>query len=242
MRNKNKIALLKEFNLSRIKTNFVESTLFKDENNIKICGSLDSFYEAPLLFANLSNDIYASGIDILFNTIIKLFDLNKNIQVIIAIKNGLDKGFIRKWVDFLSQKTDLSGRWVFINSEINLSKFLAASDMLLLPNRINYKTSIHYLGMNYGSVPIANKIGIFDDSIIDIFDDISKGCGFKTKTNFIKEDVANDLFFNTVIKSLQMYYNNPNSWNLLIKNCLNQDSSWDFETLEKYNQIYKKLS
>ena len=51
-----------------IKTNFVDPTLFKGEE-AKIFGSLDSFYDAPLLFANPSTEIFANGVDILFNTI-----------------------------------------------------------------------------------------------------------------------------------------------------------------------------
>ena len=131
LREKNKIAILKEFSADRIKTNFVDPTLFKGEN-IRIYGSLDSFYDAPILFANPTTEIFANGVDILFNTILKLFELHKNIQVILCIKDGMNAGFIKNWIEFFANNKYLNGKWVFIDGEINLPKILAASDMILI--------------------------------------------------------------------------------------------------------------
>ena len=240
LRGKNKTAILKEFSLDRIKTNFVDPTLFKGEN-VKIYGSLDSFYDAPLLFANPTNEVFANGVDILFNSILKMFELHKNIQIIICIKDGMNSSFIKNWIEFLSENKYLNGKWVFIDGAINLPKFLAASDMILIPRRANLTTSEHFIAMNYGCVPVVARSGILNDTISDIFDDISDGCGFKTKSGLITEDDSNEIFINTLLKALNLYQNNPNSWNLLIKNCLNYDSNWNFKTLEKYNQIYNEL-
>ena len=240
LRKFNKKAILKEFSEDRIKTNFVDPTLFKGEN-VKIVGSLDSFYDSPILFANPNTEIFANGTDILFNTILKLFELHKNIQVIICIKDGLKLNFVNNWIDFLSQNKYLKGRWVFIDGDINKQKFLAASDMILIPRRANMTTQEHYLAMNYGCVPVVSRSGILNDTISDIFDDITNGCGFKTKVGLLTEEDTNEVFLSPVIKALNLYQNNPSSWNLLIKNCLNHPSGWSFKILEKYNQIYKKV-
>ena len=237
---KNKRALLKEFSADRIKTNFVDPTLFKGEN-IKIIGNLDSFYDAPILFANPSNEIFTQGVDILFNTILKLFELHKNIQVVICIKDGLQVNFIKTWVEFLSKNKYLNGRWVFIDGEINLPKFLSASDMMLLPRRANMTSVEHFLAMHYGCVPIVARNGILHDTISDIFDDINLGTGFKTKGSLLLEENSNELFIVPTLKALNIYQNNPSSWNLLIRNCMNKPCGWDFKTLEKYNKIYKDL-
>ena len=239
-RGKNKELLLKELSYDRIKTNFVDSSLFKNED-YKIIGSLDSFYDAPLFFANPSVDTFANGIDILFNTILKLYELHKNIQVIICIKDGLKNSFIRSWIDFLAKQKYLNGKWVFIDGDINLPKFLAGSDIILIPRRINMATSEHYIAMRYGCVPVVSKNGNLDDTVIDIFDDIVNGCGFKTKKNLLTEEDVNELFITPVMKALNLYQNNPASWNLLIKNCLNHDSNWSFKILEKYDKIYNEM-
>ena len=134
-----------------------------------------------------------------------------------------------------------NGKWVFIDGEINLPKFLSASDMILLPKRTNSTGIEHFIAMNYGCVPIASRSGILNDTIPDIFDDIADGCGFKTKTSLLVDEDVNELFLTPVMKAINLYQNNPNSWNLLIKNCLNKDFNWNFEILEKYNQIYQEL-
>ena len=130
---------------------------------------------------------------------------------------------------------------MFIDGDINLPKFLSASDMILIPRRANITSIEHYLAMHYGCVPIVSRSGILNDTIADIFDDINLGCGFKTKTSLLSADNANELFIATILKALNIYQNNPSSWNLLVKNCLNNPCGWNFKTLEKYNKIYKDL-
>lgn len=239
-RSKNKTALLKEFSADRIKTNFIDPTLFKEEKP-QIIGDLDSFYDAPLFFALVTPEIFATGADIVFNTILKLFELHKNIQVIIAMKDGLKTSFIKSWIEFLKKDRYINGKWVFIDGEINLPKFLAGSDMILIPRRANITTPEHYLAMHYGCVPIVTRNGILNDTIADVFDDINLGCGFKTKTSLLIEEDANEIYLIPVMKALGIYQNNPASWNLLIKNCLNKNCGWNFKMLEKYNKIYEEL-
>ena len=102
-------------------------------------------------------------------------------------------------------------------------------------------TPEHFIAMHYGCVPIVSRCGILNDTIADIFDDISSGCGFKTKTGLLMEGDANEAFLVPVTKALNIYQNNPSSWNLLIKNCMNKESDWSFKILEKYDKIYKDL-
>ena len=239
-REKNKIALLKELSSDRIKTNFIDPTLFKNED-VEIIGNLDSFYNAPILFVPMTTEIFAHGGDIAFNTVLKLFELHKNIQVIFTIKDGFKSNYIKSWIDFLKKDKYLNGKWIFIDGDINLPKFLAGSDMILLPRRANMTTPEHYLAMHYGCIPIISRNGILNDTISDIFDDINLGSGFKTKTSLLSDEDANELFLTPVIKALNIYQNNPSSWNLLIKNCLKQNTGWTFKILEKYNKIYKDL-
>ena len=239
-RNKNKSVLLKEFASDRIKTNFMDPTLFKNQSPL-VLGNLDSFYEGPLLFYCSSNEIFANGIDILFNSVLKLLELHKNIRIIICIKDGLNNNFIKSWVEFLAGNKYFNGRWVFIDGEINQSKFLAGTDMILIPRRINMTSPEHFLAMYYGCVPIVARSGILNDTVVDIFDDITLGCGFKTKNSLLTEDDNPDIFLSPLMKALNLYQNNPSSWRLLIKNCMKHDSRWNFKILERYNKIYQEL-
>ena len=44
----------------RIKTNFIDPTLFKGEG-VKIVGNLDSFYDAPLFLVHANTEIFSTG-------------------------------------------------------------------------------------------------------------------------------------------------------------------------------------
>ena len=113
--------------------------------------------------------------------------------------------------------------------------------MILIPQRYNTTSIEHLIAMKYGCVPIVSKIGHLNDLIPDIFDDISGGCGLKTKLSLLTNEDANQLFLTPVLKAINLYQNNPNSWNLLIKNCLLKDFSWNFKILEKYDKVYQEL-
>ena len=242
LRHKNKTYILKEFSKERIQTKFLDINLFRNED-FAVHGYLDSFYEAPLIFIQGEpNEIYSQGLDIIFNTIFKLFELNKNVQVIINIPNGLNNNYIKTRISFLEKNYSYNGRWLFIDGELNKEQFFASSDMIFLPARNNPTSNEHYIAMKYGCIPITSRVGIYNDTISDIFDDITYGCGFKTKTTLDTEDDANEIYLKTVFKALNLYTQNPSSWNLLIKNAINYDSDWRFDTIEKYNNIYETVS
>ena len=240
LRGQNKTYLLKEFSSQRVKTKFMDIRLFKEENYV-VKGYLDSFYGAPLIFAKFSNDVFKDGIDIAFSTILKLFELRKNMQVIVNIPEGLKNNYVKSWVEFMENNSTFDGRWVFIDGEINAEQFYASSDIMLLPRRLN-SSNVEYLkGMNLGCIPVASRTGILNDTITDIFDDMVLGCGFKTRDLILNNEKANDDYASVLTKALNLYTNNPSSWNLLIKNAMNYDSSWNFEIIEKYNELYELL-
>lgn len=238
LRAKNKSHLLKEFSEKRVKTRFVDLSLFKDENYV-IKGYLDSFFDAPLIFAKFSTDIFNEGVDIAFDVILKLFEQRKNIQVIINISQGLKNNFVKSWVEFLEQNSALDGRWLFINDEINVEQFYASADIALFPTRANIPDKEHYKAMKFGCIPVASRNGILNDTVTDIFDDMILGCGFKTKTSLLTKANANEIYLETLSKALNLFINTNSSWNLLIKNAMNYDSGWNFEVIEKYNEIYE---
>lgn len=95
--------------------------------------------------------------------------------------------------------------------------------------------------MKYGCVPVALRNGIYNDTISDIFDDMTLGCGLKTKTSINTEEDISESFNAVVTKALNLYTNNPASWKLLIKNAMNYNAGWTFDKIEKFNRIYSAL-
>ena len=240
-RTKNKKTIIKEFSSSSIKTKFIDETIFRTPDYAKICGYLDTFYSAPLLFANPKSEVFEEGVDILFSTLLKLFERNRNIQMIISIKNGLKNNYIKSVVDFLEENKIFMGRWVYIDDDLNPAKIYSSADIYLYPARICDKSVKHLTGIHYGCVPIVSNAGLLNDAVIDIFDDISDGNGFKVKQSLLYEDENTNLYINTLEKALDLYNNNPSSWNIIVKNCINTNTGWDFSKLEHINQIYENI-
>lgn len=240
-RAKNKKTIIKEFSSDYIKTNFTDKTIFKNPDMVKIYGYLDSFYDAPLLFANPEPDIFAEGTDILFGTIFKLFERNRNIQIILSIKDGLKNNHIKSAVDFLNENRINMGKWVYIDDEVNLAKVFSASDLFLYPARICTGDIKHLLSLKYGCVPVVAKTGILNDGVVDIYDDIVNGNGFKTRQSLLKEDENTNVYINCLEKALELYNRNSAGWNIITKNCITADTGWSFEKLERYNKIYQKI-
>ena len=95
--------------------------------------------------------------------------------------------------------------------------------------------------MELGCIPVAARVGILNDTVADIFDDMVFGCGFKTKKSLLNDADAEEDYLEILNKALNLYTNNHSSWNLLIKNAMNYDARWSFEIIEKYNEIYEML-
>ena len=234
----NKIYLLKELSYDRIRTKFTDTKLFNSEEN-KIYGYLDSIEEAALILCKFT-DMNIQETDVAINTILKLFELKRNIQLILNISYIENNTRIKPLIDFLESNSAFDGRWIFIEGKINFNQFLAASDMIFLPQKENRVRTEHFEAINLGCVPVVNrKNGLFNDTVIDIFDNMLSGNGFKTEEvqNFSDEEK----FFNAALKALNLFSHNPSSWNKIIKNCLNTETGWNFEVIEKYNSIYNKI-
>ena len=234
----NKQYLIKEFAEKQINSKFVDLNLFGN-NEVKIYGYLDAFYKGNLIFADFSN-IKDNDIKIITNAVLKCFEFKKNIQVIFNMPADCDNSYLKSFIDFMEQQPSLNGKWLFIEGKINLPQFVASSDIILLPtsNVIGIE-DILFTALQYGCIPVTSDNGICGDVVVDIFDDIVSGFGFK---NYSKEDAENrDGFANTLLKAVNFFVQNFTSWNILIQNALNYDSSWNNELLEEYNKLYDRV-
>ena len=236
---KNKKYLLREFSKDRIKTGFVDSGLFEKENPT-ILGDLSSCTDFPLLFYKCTN-VHMEGAETALSVITQLFDQHKNIQVIINIPSGLKNKTINAFIDYIEQKPSAHGRLLLIDGEIKVDQFYAAADMALYTPRGNTPFTEHFVAMKYGCIPIALNKGIYNDSIVDIFDDMTTGCGFKTRIIKTENNMEVQEFYQTLMKAIHFFNNNSASWNVLIKNAMHYDCEWKFDIIEKYNEIYSRF-
>ena len=116
-------------------------------------------------------------------------------------------------------------------------RIYAGCDAFLLPSRYEPCGLSQMIAMAYGTVPIARKTGGLADTIIDTnnkSDVIRKG-----STGFLFNDYSANSF-RKVIERAQTLFLNKDIWNNLIKNCFNQNFSWD-ESAKKYIELYNKV-
>ena len=237
----NKNYILKECSYDRIRTKFYDKDILPaDEKNI--IGFLDQADSKPLiiLYCNYKN-FNGYDIETALTSVLKIFENNKNIQVVINIPNGLGNNYINHFVEYFQNNLSLRGKWIFINEKVNILQYLASSDMILLPVKVNPSDTVHLNALKFGCIPIISKIGIYDDTIEEIMDNMNTGCGFKAQISDNKE-TTQDLYYRALQKALNFYSNNPTCWNALVKNAINKDIDWNFKIVEKYNNIYNSIS
>ena len=233
----NKKYLVREFSEKRIELKFFDINMFKEEMNIR--GYFDSFYKAPLFFIPISEYSNLQDIKAVSLAILKAFELRKNIQVIYNCPKNLDNSYLKSLIDFFESQNALNGKWVFLEGKINLPQFMSAADMILIPSGDCYgieKTL--YTALRNGCIPVTAKNCFSANNLSDIFDDLSTGCMFKN--NEITEDKISD-YESVFFKALEFYNNNSTCWNSIIKNAMNYNCDWDFNSLEIYNNLYDDL-
>ena len=171
--------------------------------------------------------------------ILNSFEQRKNIQIIFNVPQGFTDTYFDTYKGFLETQSSLNGRWIIAEGELNLAQFLSASDMILLTDStLNDIENILFSALKYGCIPVVTQEGIFKEVVSEIFDDMTKGCGF------IKPDANNstdNIYSDVLLKAINFYNRNSSNWNSLIKNAINYDSSWDFEIIRQYNDIYEEL-
>lgn len=238
--------LIREFSEKRIETKFIDLSLFTS-NEININGYLDSFYKAPLIFVPFNEYVKESDIKTASIAILKLFELRKNIQVIFNMPKDLNSQYLKALFEFFASQNALNGKWLAIEGNLNIPQFMSSSDIMLIPSGecLNIENTL-FAGLKYGCIPIVSNDGICGNIIKDIFDDMNTGCGFKAEKIILSnnEDFVEkerEVYTNAVLRALKFMIDNKASWNLLIENAMKYDSSWDFRSIEKYNNLYEDI-
>lgn len=233
----NKKYIIREFSRKRIELKFFDLGIFGEENT-GIRGYLEPFISTPLIFYTINAQTPLQDIKTATLSILKAFEEGKNIQVIYNYPKGLNNSYLNSLFDFVESQTVLNGRWLAIEGKINIPQFLAAADMILIPSSNCFKIeTLLYNALKNGCIPLISGQDFTNYNISDIFDDLISGCVFKTK----KTENSDTEYESLLKKALDFYNANNSSWNLIVKNALNYDSSWDFKSLEEYNNIYEEL-
>ncbi len=112
-------------------------------------------------------------------------------------------------------------------------KIEAGADMFLMPSKYEPCGLNQIYSLKYGTVPIVRATGGLDDTIEPWDARSGKGTGFKF-TEYNGESLL------LTIKQALQAYRDQGSWQVLMRNGMNKDFSWNFSAKE-YVRIYEKV-
>jgi starch synthase len=111
-------------------------------------------------------------------------------------------------------------------------KIEAGSDMFLMPSRYEPCGLNQIYSLKYGTVPIVRATGGLDDTIEPWDARTGKGTGFKFS------DYTGEALLATVKQTL-LAYQDPSSWQKLMRNGMSRDFSWGASARE-YGKVYER--
>jgi starch synthase len=111
-------------------------------------------------------------------------------------------------------------------------KIEAGADMFLMPSRYEPCGLNQIYSLKYGTVPIVRATGGLDDTIEPWDARTGKGTGFKFS------DYTGEALLATIKQAL-LAYQDPSSWQTLMRNGMSRDFSWGASARE-YGKIYER--
>jgi starch synthase len=111
-------------------------------------------------------------------------------------------------------------------------KIEAGADMFLIPSRYEPCGLNQIYSLKYGTVPIVRATGGLDDTIEPWDARTGRGTGFKFS------DYTGEALLATIKQAL-LAYQDPSSWQMLMRNGMSRDFSWGASARE-YGKIYER--
>lgn len=111
-------------------------------------------------------------------------------------------------------------------------KIFSSADIMLIPSIFEPGGIVALEALRYGTVPVVRRTGGLNDSVTDFDPNTKKGNGF----SFTQKNPWS--LFAAVIHALAIY-NQPKTWNTLVKNGLSSDFSWSHAAAE-YDKLFKR--
>lgn len=113
-------------------------------------------------------------------------------------------------------------------------RIYAASDLFLMPSLFEPCGISQLISMRYGTLPLVRETGGLGDTVTPYneFD--------KTGNGFSFANYNSDEMIQVMNNAIDVYYNRPDDWKMLVRNAMNTDVSWQ-RSAETYCQLYAQL-
>ena len=179
-------------------------------------------------------DPQQKGVDIVIKAAEKLLEEEKDAQIILAGPDfSKDYALIKEYLENVVYK--YPGRAVLCDGFINnISQFYAGSDTVLIPSRFAPFELVQLQGMRMGAIPIASNAGGLAEIIVDPREGRDEEIlGFKTEKSLFLTDDPYKSYCDTIKRALDIYRNEPATWDKMLLNGLRYKRSWDLPA-QKY--------
>jgi len=183
--------------------------------------------DVPML-GLVSRLVYQKGIDLIVEVLPKLLALD--VQMI-ALGSGEPAYHMRL--------TDLSRRYpdklaVRLGFDEGLAhRIEAGADLFLMPSRYEPCGLNQQYSLRYGTVPVVRKTGGLADTVLPY---LPVAQAEKTATGFVFEAPVPEVLLSTLYLALRVYQDKE-GWNVLIRNGMRQDFSWQ-RSARQYVELY----
>ena len=166
-----------------------------------------------------------------FDLISQIMDRLAREEMIMVILGSGDKPYEEMFLRLNKQfPNKIAAKVAFDNSIAH--KIEAGGDMFLMPSRYEPCGLNQIYSLKYGTVPIVRATGGLDDTIEPWDARTGKGTGFKFS------DYTGEALLASIKQAL-VAYQDPSSWQTLMRNGMSRDFSWGASARE-YGKIYER--
>lgn len=178
------------------------------------------------VFGVVSRLVKQKGVDILAETLYKLFGLDAQFIIL---------GTGEVWSHFYfggapPMFPDRIGVYIGYNNEL-AHKIEAGSDFFIMPSRFEPCGLNQMYSLRYGTLPVVRATGGLNDTVENFNEQNWEGTGFKFY------NLTADALFDTIGWAVYTYYNNKEAMKTLVKRAMQQRFTWESSAL-KYEDVY----
>lgn len=202
---------------------------YKNKTELQKELGLNVDYDLPM-FCIVSRLTEQKGIDLITAIFEELMDKSQSQFVILGVG---DKKYVDAFKYFENKYRGRVSSNQFFSEELS-RKIYAGSDMILIPSRFEPCGLTQMIAMRYLTLPIVRETGGLKDSVVPYNQYTKEGNGFSF-SNFN----AHELLY-TIQHALDLYYNDRETFNLLIKHASETNFSWT-KSAKEYIKIYEHL-
>jgi starch synthase len=182
-----------------------------------------------LLLTYIGRFAYEKGADILASVLQNFYSRNENNLTIFILGSGdVD---MQNNIEAVFEKYRPQIAVYFGYNEALAHEAYAASDVILMPSRVEPCGLNQLYALKYGTIPIVRGIGGLKDTVIDVAEDQGYGFVFNDfSVEGIDEAINRALTYNTKDKD----------WSIITRKAMLLDFSWD-KSAQKYIDLYNQL-